>query len=160
MCAWLPIQLLAREQELITNDFCGCCPWQWVQCDRCRTWRIVPDAHWPAVEADTRDVRALPPFLLLLLASPCWVSLLNAHCPFQRCMHYPHAQRLWTCVATLGLPAVQCNVCVRHPPRGRVWLVHLQIADACGAVLLQDWFCEYAMWDVGKLTPFTPSCAH
>ena len=27
----------------------------WVQCDRCRTWRIVPDASWPAVEADTRD---------------------------------------------------------------------------------------------------------
>ena len=29
---------------------------QWVQCDRCRTWRIVPDEHWPAVEADDRDV--------------------------------------------------------------------------------------------------------
>lgn len=29
---------------------------QWVQCDRCRTWRIVPDQHWPAVEADPRDV--------------------------------------------------------------------------------------------------------
>ena len=27
----------------------------WVQCDRCRTWRIVPDASWPAVEADTRE---------------------------------------------------------------------------------------------------------
>ncbi len=31
---------------------------QWVQCDRCRTWRIVPDAAWPSVEADPRDVRA------------------------------------------------------------------------------------------------------
>lgn len=29
---------------------------QWVQCDRCRTWRIVPDQHWPSVEADTREV--------------------------------------------------------------------------------------------------------
>jgi hypothetical protein len=30
---------------------------QWVQCDRCRTWRIVPDQHWPSVEADPREVR-------------------------------------------------------------------------------------------------------
>ena len=29
---------------------------QWVQCERCRTWRIVPDTAWPAVEADTREV--------------------------------------------------------------------------------------------------------
>ena len=29
-----------------------------------------------------------------------------------------------------------------------------------GVCAVQDWFCEYAMWDVGKLTPFTPSCAH
>ncbi|KAK9843758.1 hypothetical protein WJX81_005092 [Elliptochloris bilobata] len=29
---------------------------QWVQCDRCRTWRIVPDSEWPKVEADPRDV--------------------------------------------------------------------------------------------------------
>eukprot|EP00884_Botryococcus_braunii_P018763 jgi/Botrbrau1/5570/Bobra.97_2s0001.1 len=28
----------------------------WVQCDRCRSWRIVPDQSWPSVEADTRDV--------------------------------------------------------------------------------------------------------
>jgi CW-type Zinc Finger len=28
---------------------------QWVQCERCRTWRIVPDADWPAVEEDPRD---------------------------------------------------------------------------------------------------------
>jgi len=27
----------------------------WVQCDRCQTWRIVPDAHWAAVEADERE---------------------------------------------------------------------------------------------------------
>ena len=32
---------------------------QWVQCDRCRTWRIVPDQHWPAVEADPREVSQL-----------------------------------------------------------------------------------------------------
>ncbi len=29
---------------------------QWVQCDRCRTWRVVPAQHWPSVEADTREV--------------------------------------------------------------------------------------------------------
>src|SRR5690348_9602491 len=29
---------------------------QWVQCDRCGTWRIVPDAAWAAVQADERDV--------------------------------------------------------------------------------------------------------
>jgi hypothetical protein len=28
---------------------------QWVQCDRCRTWRVVPPEDWPAVEADERD---------------------------------------------------------------------------------------------------------
>ena len=28
---------------------------QWVQCDRCKTWRIVPDTDWAAVEADPRD---------------------------------------------------------------------------------------------------------
>ena len=40
---------------------------QWVQCDRCRTWRIVPDSEWPKVEADPRDVRPpqypIPPHL-------------------------------------------------------------------------------------------------
>ena len=42
---------------------------QWVQCDRCRTWRIVPDQHWPSVEADPRDVSSplLSPFLLRTL---------------------------------------------------------------------------------------------
>ena len=29
---------------------------QWVQCDRCRTWRVVPAQHWPSVEADTSEV--------------------------------------------------------------------------------------------------------
>lgn len=29
---------------------------QWVQCDRCRTWRVVPGQHWPALEADSREV--------------------------------------------------------------------------------------------------------
>ena len=33
---------------------------QWVQCDRCRTWRVVPAQHWPSVEADTREVSAAP----------------------------------------------------------------------------------------------------
>lgn len=28
---------------------------QWVQCETCKTWRIVPEAAWAAVEADTRD---------------------------------------------------------------------------------------------------------
>ena len=37
---------------------------QWVQCDRCRTWRIVPDSEWPKVEADPRDVRPLFPIAL------------------------------------------------------------------------------------------------
>lgn len=23
---------------------------QWVQCDRCRSWRIVPDEGWPSVQ--------------------------------------------------------------------------------------------------------------
>ena len=31
---------------------------QWVQCDRCRTWRVVPAQHWPSVEADTSEVSA------------------------------------------------------------------------------------------------------
>ena len=26
---------------------------QWVQCDRCRTWRIVPDAAWCGLCIDT-----------------------------------------------------------------------------------------------------------
>ena len=38
---------------------------QWVQCDRCRTWRIVPDQHWPSVEADPRDVSS--PLLPIIL---------------------------------------------------------------------------------------------
>ncbi len=52
---------------------------QWVQCDRCRTWRIVPDAAWPSVEADPRDVRAPAPALSSPLpphtsfAGPCRV---------------------------------------------------------------------------------------
>lgn len=28
---------------------------QWVQCDRCRTWRVVPPENWPAVEEDDRE---------------------------------------------------------------------------------------------------------
>lgn len=28
---------------------------QWVQCDRCKTWRVVPPEQWPAVEADDRE---------------------------------------------------------------------------------------------------------
>ena len=28
---------------------------QWVQCDRCRTWRVVPPELWPEVEADDRE---------------------------------------------------------------------------------------------------------
>jgi len=24
---------------------------KWVQCDRCKQWRIVPDAHWPQIES-------------------------------------------------------------------------------------------------------------
>ena len=28
---------------------------QWVQCDRCKAWRIVPDADWAAVQADDRE---------------------------------------------------------------------------------------------------------
>lgn len=53
---------------------------QWVQCDRCRTWRIVPDAEWPEVEADPRDVcprLALPEFAAF------WATLLGGqvqHC--------------------------------------------------------------------------------
>lgn len=31
---------------------------RWVQCDRCRTWRVVPAQHWPSVEADTSEVSA------------------------------------------------------------------------------------------------------
>ena len=27
----------------------------WVQCDRCKIWRIVPESGWAAVEADPRD---------------------------------------------------------------------------------------------------------
>lgn len=27
----------------------------WVQCSRCETWRVVPDEHWPRVEADERE---------------------------------------------------------------------------------------------------------
>ena len=41
-------QAQPQQQEPAETD-------HWVQCDRCRTWRIVPDASWPAVEADTRD---------------------------------------------------------------------------------------------------------
>ena len=37
-----------QQQEPAETD-------HWVQCDRCRTWRIVPDAFWPSVEADTRE---------------------------------------------------------------------------------------------------------
>ena len=37
-----------QQQEPAETD-------HWVQCDRCRTWRIVPDASWPSVEADTRE---------------------------------------------------------------------------------------------------------
>lgn len=37
-----------QQQEPAETD-------HWVQCDRCRTWRIVPDASWPAVEADPRE---------------------------------------------------------------------------------------------------------
>lgn len=28
---------------------------QWVHCDRCKTWRIVPDDHWPGVQNDKRS---------------------------------------------------------------------------------------------------------
>ncbi|KAK9789057.1 hypothetical protein WJX73_007793 [Symbiochloris irregularis] len=28
---------------------------QWVQCDRCKTWRIVPDSDWGAVQEDERE---------------------------------------------------------------------------------------------------------
>ena len=34
---------------------------QWVQCDRCRTWRVVPGQHWPSLEADSREVRSSMP---------------------------------------------------------------------------------------------------
>ena len=47
-------------------------PERWVQCDRCLRWRVVPDEHWPGVEADPRphwfcewarwDVRGQVPF--------------------------------------------------------------------------------------------------
>ncbi|KAK9808663.1 hypothetical protein WJX72_001520 [[Myrmecia] bisecta] len=59
----------AQEAEAHGTD-------QWVQCDRCRTWRIVPDKDWPGVQDDPRD----------------------------------------------------------------------------------HWWCEYATWDVTKLTPFAPPC--
>ncbi len=48
---------------------------QWVQCDRCRTWRIVPDQHWPSVEADPRDVRT-PAVRLFSLAAISGILLL------------------------------------------------------------------------------------
>ena len=48
---------------------------QWVQCDRCRTWRIVPDSEWPKVEADPRDVRP---------ALPCDPNLFRALYPTAR----------------------------------------------------------------------------
>ena len=28
---------------------------QWVECDRCKLWRVVPDAHWQDVQADKRS---------------------------------------------------------------------------------------------------------
>ena len=34
---------------------------QWVQCDRCRTWRVVPGQHWPSLEADSREVTSSCP---------------------------------------------------------------------------------------------------
>ena len=28
---------------------------QWVSCDRCRTWRVVPNEEWPSVKEDSRE---------------------------------------------------------------------------------------------------------
>jgi hypothetical protein len=28
---------------------------QWVQCERCQTWRLVPNEHWQAVQEDERE---------------------------------------------------------------------------------------------------------
>ena len=65
---------------------------QWVQCDRCRTWRVVPAQHWPSVEADTSEVSAAQialwqSFFLLhpaVNAHLCWSrgALNNVSCFF------------------------------------------------------------------------------
>ena len=51
---------------------------QWVQCDRCRTWRVVPAQHWPSVEADTREVTSAPRTSARTAAAPDTGATLNA----------------------------------------------------------------------------------
>ena len=70
---------------------------QWVQCDRCRTWRVVPAQHWPSVEADTSEVSAgritLWQGMSLQLTPGSWQSffLLRALSQFSFAPHYCQA---------------------------------------------------------------------
>ena len=82
---------------------------QWVQCDRCRTWRVVPAQHWPSLEADTSEVSAaqialwqsMPPRVdtwLMAESLPaetfqCYPSVLE-WTSAEQCITLPHCQAL------------------------------------------------------------------
>ena len=128
------------EHGHLTLTVCGACLGQWVQCDRCRTWRIVPDEHWPAVEADPRDVRA-PPLLCSLLSSILLMgqlfSVLTSPLPGLRpCDDNQHAQcsLRWLTLRLQGHPwgAQHCpGLLLEYPCRDQAR--EAQVADACTA---------------------------
>lgn len=41
--------------DAVDNQQASAATDQWVQCDCCRTWRVVPPEYWPAVQEDERE---------------------------------------------------------------------------------------------------------